>query len=325
MASNASDPHGARDVETLPALPSEGAPTASAFAIGSIVGGKYLVEGAIAQGGIGVVVVARHVALQQRVAIKHLKPRALTNPSIVERFVREARLTAQITSEHVVRVHDVGSLPDAGPYMVMEYLVGETLGQMLKSGPFPIGTAVDYVLQACDALAEAHSLRIVHRDIKPENLFLAHRGSNSPILKIIDFGISKIAPEQGDDGAWAHETAAGERYGTPLYMSPEQLRANPEVDARTDIWALGVVVHELLTGSLPFDGADLPRLCASILTAPPIGLTAIRRNVPAALEAIALRCLEKDPQQRFRNAGELGARAHPVWTAEQRRASRAHP
>ncbi len=239
---------------TTPLAPAGPGGAQPGFANGSLVGGKYLVEETVAEGGIGVIVAARHLALEQRVAIKHLKAKALENPSLVERFVREARLAAQISSEHVVRVFDVGSLPEGGPYMVMEYLHGQDLGSLLASGPLSIPRAVDYIVQACDALAEAHVLRIVHRDIKPENLFLAERPSNTPILKIIDFGISKVAPTRGEGDSWAHETAANERFGTPLYMSPEQLRSSSNVDSRTDIWALGVTLFELVTGRLPFVG-----------------------------------------------------------------------
>jgi len=304
----------AKDVETLAAPASGPAPSdrfrVPAFANGAVIAGKYLIEETIAQGGIGVVVVAKHLALQQHVAIKYLRPKALSNPVIVERFVREARLAAQITSEHVVRVHDVGTLPEAGPYMVMEYLVGEDLGRTLRGGPLPVTRAIDYVLQACDALAEAHALRIVHRDIKPENMFLAQRASNTPIVKIIDFGISKISPRRGEDGQWgtdhfSSETAGSERFGTPLYMSPEQLRSTTNVDARTDIWSLGVVLHELITGALPFTGEALPQICTSVLSGRPIPLTAARPDAPWQLEPIILKCLEKEAGRRYRNVAEL--------------------
>jgi serine/threonine-protein kinase len=286
-----------------------------AFSNGSIIAGKYLVEETIAEGGIGVVVVAKHLALQQRVAIKYLKPKTLANPTLVERFVREARLAAQLTSEHVVRVYDVGTLPEGGPYMVMEYLVGEDLGHTVQNGPLPITRAVDYVLQACDALAEAHALRIVHRDIKPENLFLAQRASATSVLKIIDFGISKVAPKRGDEGYWGTETGASERFGTPLYMSPEQLRSTSSVDARTDIWSLGVVLHELLAGALPFPGSDLPQVCTSVLTAAPTPITTVRDDTSPELEAVILRCLEKDPTRRYRNVAELAQALVPFGPA----------
>jgi tRNA A-37 threonylcarbamoyl transferase component Bud32 len=297
------------DLTTPPAPAPDGA--VPAFANGSLIDGKYLVEETVAEGGIGIVVVAKHLALDQRVAIKYLKPAARENPSTLERFVREGRLAAQIASDHVVRVLDVGSIPEGGPYIVMEYLVGEDLGHVVRRGPVPVSRAVDYMLQACDALAAAHALRIVHRDIKPENLFLAERASNTAIVKVVDFGISKVAPERDEAGRWAHETADGERFGTPLYMSPEQLRSTSSVDPRTDVWSFGVTLHELITGSLPFEGNDLPQLCTSILTGQPIALTTVRPDAPPLLEAVILRCLEKDPDLRFQNLAELAQELAP--------------
>src|SRR5438309_1158048 len=166
-----------------------------AFAPGALVGGKYVVDELIAEGGVGVVVAARHLALEQRVAIKHLKAAVLDEADIVARFTREGRVAAQINSDHVVRVHDIGQDDRGGPYIVMELLAGADLGRLVARGQQPITQAVDYVLQACDALAEAHALGIVHRDIKPENLFLAERPAAPPVLKIIDFGISKVTPK----------------------------------------------------------------------------------------------------------------------------------
>jgi serine/threonine-protein kinase len=305
----------ANNVQTLSAPESAITPTAGsiapAFANGTVISEKYLVEEKLAEGGIGVVVVARHLVLQQRVAIKYLKPKTLANPAIVERFLREARLAAQLKSEHVVRVYDVGTLPDGGPYMVMEYLIGEDLGRTIQSGPLPLPLAVDYTLQACDALAEAHALSIVHRDIKPENLFIVQRSSNSPILKIIDFGISKVRPKRGDSGYWGTETASSERFGTPLYMSPEQLRSSSKVDVGTDVWSLGIVLYELLTGSLPFRGDDLPQVCTSVLTQPPIPLTTRCPDAPPELETVLMKCLEKNPDRRFRNVAELARELAP--------------
>jgi serine/threonine-protein kinase len=303
-----------RDAETVSADTATSGPSsakAAAFENGSVISEKYLVEERIAEGGIGIVVMARHLGLNQRVAIKYLKPKTLSNRRIVERFEREARLAAQVTSEHVVRVHDVGTLADAGPYMVMEFLVGEDLGKIVQDGPLPMGTAVDYVLQVCDGLADAHAHRIVHRDIKPENLFLAQRAGAAPVLKIIDFGISKVQPRRDEKGRVAAETEMGERFGTPLYMSPEQLRSTSKVDRRTDIWSLGVVLHELLTGALPFHGDELPQVCTSVLTGEPIPLRAALPDAPAELEAIILKCLEKDPADRFADVAALARRLAP--------------
>jgi eukaryotic-like serine/threonine-protein kinase len=282
-----------------------------AFAEGAIVAGKYRIDHVIAEGGSGIVVAATHLALHQSVAIKYLKPAARANPDIVERFAGEGRLAAQITSEHVVRVYDVGELADEGPYIVMEHLRGRDLaGVLQEGGPLPVARAIDFILQACDALAYAHALDIVHRDIKPENLILAERTDDTPVVKIIDFGISKSAPRRGDEGSW-RQTAERERFGTPIYMSPEQLRSTSGVDARSDIWSVGVLLHELLTCALPFEGESLPQLCVSILNDPPVKLRSHRPDAPPELEAIVLKCLEKDPARRFRNVAELAQALAP--------------
>jgi serine/threonine-protein kinase len=296
----------------------------STFENGSVIAGKYRIQRQIAEGGNGIVVEAMHLALRQPVAIKYLKPGPRASSDIVERFEREGRLAAQLTSEHVVRVHDVGELGDGSPFMVMELLKGRDLGKVLvESGPLPIPRAVDYVLQTCDALAQAHALDIVHRDIKPENLILAERASNTPIVKVIDFGISKAAPGRDRDGHWVRETSRNDRLGTPIYMSPEQLRSSSEVDARTDIWSLGVMLHEFLTQALPFNGDDLPQLCTNILLLSPMRLRDMRPGAPPELEAIILKCLEKSPDQRFRNVAELAQELAPFGPpGSQERAAR---
>jgi serine/threonine protein kinase len=289
---------------------------ASGFDNTNIIAGKYRVERRIAEGGNGIVVEAMHLALRQPVAIKYLKPGPRASASVVDRFEREGRLAAQLTSEHVVRVHDVGELEDGSPFMVMELLKGRNLSTVLdESGPLPIPRAVDYMLQTCDALAQVHALAIVHRDIKPDNLILADRPSNTPIVKVIDFGISKSAPEREQSGLWARETSKNDRLGTPVYMSPEQLRSSTEVDARTDIWSIGVTLHELLTRALPFEGEDLPQLCTNILHSPPVRLRAVRPGAPPELEVIILKCLEKSPGDRFRNVGELAQALAPFGPA----------
>jgi serine/threonine protein kinase len=290
----------------------------SHFAVGSLVADKYVVEGALGSGGLGAVIVARHRALNHRVAIKYLKSGGKES-TIVERFLREARLSAQIQSDHVVKVHDVGELADGSPFMVMEYLEGGDLSDLIQDRGVPIATAVDYVLQACDGLAEAHALGIVHRDIKPENLFLAQRTNHVPVVKIIDFGISKVTSKNRAMN-WAHLTSENERFGTPVYMSPEQLRSSTDVDGTTDIWALGVVLFELITGELPFNGGDVPQLCTSILTSPPRRLSALCPAVPQRLEGVILKCLEKDARFRFRNIAEFAqeiARFGPPEAAER--------
>jgi serine/threonine protein kinase len=282
------------------------------LALGSIIANKYVVEGVLGSGGVGVVVVARHTALDQLVAIKYLKKEWRTSPTLVGRFIREGRLAAQIRSEHVVKVHDIGELEETGPFIVMEHLEGKDLSHAVQEGGIPVALAVGYVLQACDALAEAHALGIVHRDIKPANLFLAEGRNQPDAVKLIDFGISKVM-QAHRDGTRLHLTGANERFGTPVYMSPEQLRCADDVDARADIWALGVVLYELITGELPFGSDDIPQLCTSILMELP------RRpsmDLPPPLEAAIFKCLEKDPQNRFSNIAALAQELAPFAPSE---------
>jgi serine/threonine-protein kinase len=278
-------------------------------AIGTVLDGKYRVERHLAEGGMGIVLLATHLQLDRLVAIKFLRASARLDASIFERFQHEAKLAAQIRSEHVVRVHDVGLMHDLGPYMVMEYLEGDTLASLLTNGALPVGEAVDYVLQACNALAEVHALGIVHRDLKPENLFLAQRRPHPPIVKLIDFGISKLAPRRGNTGEWT-----GEALGTPAYMSPEQLEGD-RVDERADIWGLGVVLYELLTNRKPFDEPTLPDLCTAIVSAAPVRPSAIRPDVPPEVERALLRCLEKSPANRVRSVLELATALAPFGRA----------
>ena len=196
-------------LESIPPSPEpdRSVPPPLSFRAGAILCGKYRIDRVVAEGGLGIVLAATHAQIGQRVAIKYLKPSAAAQKAVVDRFLREAQLASQIKSDHVVRVHDVGTLDDGGPYIVMEYLEGVDLARVLDGGPLLVRTAIDYVLQACDALAEAHAMGIVHRDLKPGNLFLAKRAAGSSIVKIIDFGISKMAPQSqpvGNVGARHH-------------------------------------------------------------------------------------------------------------------------
>ncbi len=269
-----------------------------AFQVGCVLGGKYVIERVLGEGGLGFVVAARHVELEQLVAIKYLRAEALASPHTVERFAREARLAGKIKSDHVVRVHDVGRTHEGAPYMVMEYLEGKDLRQRLEAGPLAIPEAIDYILQAGEALAEAHTAGIVHRDLKPDNLFLAKRAAGSEVVKVLDFGISKLR-EHGSN------TRATDKFGTPSYMSPEQLQSSSDVDARADIWALGVILFELLTKTMPFDGDSLAQLCTAILHSPPPALAPLCPAAPPELEDVILKCLSKDRGGRFRNVAEL--------------------
>ena len=274
---------------------------------GTVVAGKFRIERVLGEGGMGIVLAAHHLHLGRLVAMKLLKPDALAHADIVARFANEARSASRIQSEHVARVLDVGALDSGEPYMVMEYLEGSDLSKYVRQrGPLPIEEAVDYLLQACEALAEAHVAGIVHRDLKPANLYLTRRADGSSCIKVLDFGISKAALA-GDQATAQHVTQTSSVLGTPGYMAPEQLRSSKHVDARTDIWALGVILHELLTGRLAFQGTTVPEVYAAILASPPEPLRSVRPDAPPQLEALIFRCLEKDAARRFANVGELAA------------------
>ena len=284
---------------------------------GQILAGKYRIERVIGEGGMGVVVAATHMQLQERVALKFLLLEVSQESERATRFLREAQAAVKIKSEHVARVTDVGTLETGAPYMVMEYLDGRDLAAELeRGGPMDVADAVTFVLQACEAIAEAHRGGIIHRDLKPANLFLTRRTNGSPCVKVLDFGISKIV---GDAQSMTKTSAT---MGSPAYMSPEQLRASRNVDAHTDIWSLGVILFELLTAELPFQGNTVPELCAEILTAAPGSVRRYRPDVHETLEAVVMKCLRKDPSDRFADIAELTAALAP-FASEGAASSRA--
>jgi serine/threonine-protein kinase len=272
---------------------------------GEVLAGKYRVERVLGVGGMGVVVAAHHLQLDKRVALKFLLPEASANPEVVARFAREARAAVKIESEHVARVSDVGVLESGAPYMVMEYLVGGDLAHRLtEHGALSIEEAIDYLLQACEAIAEAHAAGIVHRDLKPANLFLTRRADGSALVKVLDFGISKATPPTGSQPDMSL-TKTASVMGSPLYMAPEQMRSTRNVDARADIWALGVILYELLSGKVPFEATTMPELCAMVLTEAPAPIREKRPDTPPGLWAVIERCLQKDPTKRFGNVAEM--------------------
>ncbi len=268
---------------------------------GQVLAGKYRVERVLGRGGMGVVVEAHHIQLDERVAIKFLLPEAVANQEAVARFLREARAAIKIKGHHVARITDVGTLDSGAPYMVMEYLQGQDLaGIVAEHGALPVEQAVDLVVQTCEAIAEAHVLGIVHRDLKPANLFCVRGPDGLPTIKVLDFGISKMTTADGLD-----VTRTTALLGSPLYMSPEQMTSAKTVDSRADIWALGVVLYELLAGRPPFDGETLPELSVRIATEAPLPLRNFRPDLPDGVEAIVFRCLEKNRDQRYGNVAEL--------------------
>lgn len=280
---------------------------------GEIFARRYQIERVLGIGGMGAVLAAIQLPLQRRVAIKMLRPEATTNPEAVARFTREAKTAYSIQNKHVVQILDVGALePDGLPFIVMEYLDGLDLGQLLlQRKRLPIQEAIGYVLQACEAIACAHHHGVVHRDLKPANLFLTHQ-EGTPTIKVLDFGISKVA-QTGENVAL---TATSFAFGTPLYMSPEQVRSAKYVDPRTDIWALGVILHELLTGRPPFEGETLTALCAAITADPPRPLRKDRPDAPEELQDAILRCLQKDPTMRPASVLEFASRIAPLGPPE---------
>lgn len=282
---------------------------------GQILAGKYRVEKVLGSGGMGVVVAAWHLELEQRVAVKFLHPLAMERPDTAERFRREARAAAKIRSEHVARVIDVGIMEGGLPYMVMEYLDGHDVAEeMQRSGGYlPIASAIDFVLQALEAIAEAHSVGIVHRDLKPANLFLSLRPDGSRIVKVLDFGISKSLFGTSVSEMSLTRTAA--LIGSPLYMSPEQMRSAKDVDTRTDIWSIGVMLYEMLTGRPPYTGDSIPALCASLLSDTPVSMQQLRPEISPMLEEVVMRCLAKDREQRFVTVSELARALAPFGSS----------
>jgi serine/threonine-protein kinase len=280
----------------LPGVPSEG----------ELIAGKYRIEKLLGHGGMGAVLKAQHLQLEQPVAIKFLLPDVLRLREPVERFLREARAAVKIQSEHVAKVLDVGQLDSGLPYMVMEYLDGRDLGDLIeKEGPLPFDEAVLYVCETCEAIAEAHALGIIHRDLKPSNLFLSRAGRGTTI-KVLDFGISKL--EHDSSGKLTTTNIA---MGSPHYMSPEHIKNPKCCDARSDIWSLGMVLYELLTGRTAFSAESLPALFVAIATEDPKPILELRPGVPTDLAASVMRCLRKNPDERFQTIDELAEALAP--------------
>jgi serine/threonine protein kinase len=272
---------------------------------GDLVASKYRVDRTLGSGGMGVVLEATHLELEQRVAIKLLLPHVAQSQESVGRFLREARSAAKIKSDHVVRVLDVARLESGSPYIVMEFLEGQDLAELVADkGPLPVPLAVDYLLQACEAIAEAHALGIVHRDLKPANLFLVDRPGATPLIKVLDFGISKEASRPIGQKSDAITTTTA-ILGTPSYMSPEQMRSTRDVDGRADIWSLGAILFALLKGEPPYQGESTADVCAKIMRDPPPPLSPT--DAPPGVAYAVARCLEKAPDKRFESVAMLAA------------------
>jgi serine/threonine-protein kinase len=281
---------------------------------GSVLLGKYRIERVLGVGGMGAVVEARHLQLDDRVAIKFLLSSMVRNAEVVERFLREGRAASKIRGEHVVRVFDVGTLETGAPYMVMEFLEGTDLAQHLEaSGPLRVAQAVDWVLEASEAIAEAHAAGIVHRDLKPANLYVTTRPDGTPFIKVLDFGISKIGSTTAG-GTGLTKTSAV--MGSPRYMSPEQMKSSRNVDARSDIWALGTVLYEALAGVPPFDADTVPELCVRIVMEPPPPLHTHRPDLPQGFEAALMLALAKEPASRYQTVADFCAALAPYGSPQ---------
>jgi len=277
---------------------------------GDLLAGKYRVESVLGSGGMGQVVRAVHADIGRVVAIKLLH--GVLSDEAIGRFRREARAAANLTSEFVCKTFDFGTTEDGEPYIVMEHLEGSALDSYARARALPVERAVDFVLMAASALAEAHLAGIVHRDVKPANLFVTKRVDGSYAVKVLDFGISK---EAEGSASITHSSSA---LGTPLYMSPEQIRSSKNVDPRADVWSLGVVLYELLTGRLPFEGEGVNGVLASILENKPRDPMELRPSLSPGLAAVVLRCLEKSAGARVSSMRELARLLAPFGSTEGR-------
>ena len=270
--------------------------------------GKYRVDEVLGTGGMGKVLRASHLYLQQSYAIKVLLPQMADSASTVSRFLREAQATVSLKSEHIAKVWDVGTMPGSHdtpptPFIVMEYLDGNDLNQILRHhGPQTPPVVCELMLQACEGMAEAHAMGVIHRDIKPSNFFITRRADGTMLLKILDFGISKTPVGLTD------LTGTQTVLGTPTYMAPEQMKTSKTADPRSDIWSMGVVMYQLITGRPPFSGESYAELVLKVNSDPP---APIMVPLPPGLGEVIMRCLEKDPLQRPQNVGELARQLAP--------------
>ncbi|MCU0693929.1 MAG: protein kinase, partial [Polyangiaceae bacterium] len=279
-----------------------------------VVDGKYRLERVLGEGGMGVVVQAYHLDLEKRVALKFMWGKKSQDAESVARFLREAKAAARLQSEHVARVLDVGRLPGGEPYMVMELLKGQDLCNLVEHhGPLAPDRAVSYVLQACSAIAEAHAAGIVHRDLKPSNLFLAECSDGRRIVKVLDFGISKMSSADA-----AAMTNTRDVLGSPAYMSPEQIQSARNVDGRTDIWSLGMILYNLATGTIAYSADNVAGVLTSVLTEAPVPVRDRRPELSEPLAAVIMQCLSKNPAKRPKSVAALARELAPFAPPEER-------
>ncbi len=274
---------------------------------GNVLNGKYRVERVLGSNGTWLVVTAILLRLGERVTLKFLLPEALRDREAVERFPGEARAAARLKSEHVARIIEVDALPSGAPFVVMEYVDGVDLATLLRrGGALPVPVIADHVMQALDAVAEAHAIGIIHGDLQPKNLVVVRRSDGSGQIKVLDTGISAAVAAAADAGT----TGSQPIIGSPAYLSPEHLRAQGPVDARSDIWSLGIILYELATGRVPFASGVFSELLLMVVTFPTPPMHS-PQQLPDGFEAVVRRCLEKDPALRFQTAAELAAALAP--------------
>ena len=285
--------------------PEDGSSLLKQLAAGTVIDGRYRVDEILGEGAMGVVVAAKHLQLDERVALKFLRYCSQGgDDDFRSRFRREAKVSAMLRNQHITRVVDVGIWRDRVPYMVMEHLAGTDLRLLIKNeGPLPVTRAVHLVVQVCLGISEAHAKGVVHRDLKPSNIFVVPRPDGSDLVKILDFGISKWAAGEADIDDL---TKTGTILGSPNYMAPEQLVGNPRVDARADVWSIGAILYRLLSGRAPFESPSFPRLVAEVTSdrLPP-ALTALRPEISRELEAVVMRCFARNRDRRIQNVAEL--------------------
>jgi len=283
--------------------------------------GNYEIKAKIGEGGMGTVYLGEHPLIGKRVAIKVLLEELVAKPDVVSRFFNEAKAVNDIGHLNIVDVVDFGKTTgergEEVVYFIMEFLDGEALSARIRRAGLPFKDTLHIMQQCCSALAASHAKGIVHRDLKPENIFLVGRGSDKNFVKILDFGIAKLTSEGGTS---SHKTRTGLVIGTPTYMSPEQCEGKGLIDHRSDVYSLGIVMYELLTGAVPFPGEGFGEVLVAHLTKPPPPPTSVNPNLPLPLESIVLHAIEKDRNRRFQNMNEfLAALENPeahaaAWT-----------
>lgn len=291
---------------------------------GTVVADRYCLERKLGEGGMGAVWAARHIVTRKMVAIKLLKPELAYNASLVERFLREARAACAVKHRHVVQIHDVLQLPNGAPVMVMDLLEGESLGEQLQRlGRIPVPDFSRIMIQVISAIGAAHAAHVVHRDLKPDNLFLVRTEDGSVDVQVLDFGIAKVSTTDAESGVL---TKTGSMLGTPFYMAPEQLFGEKDVDRRADIWSLGIIAYECLTGRRPTEADNLGQIIKVVTTGAIVPLEKVAPFVPADICAVVQRMLTSDRNARLddldearvvfeRHTGALGSGPPPNLVA----------